>query len=171
MCRRVVQGIVHRAAIMRVWEYLQLTMGLVSVYETEFEFRSLMAWGKKLLLSLSVFAIMLLKRLPDGSKQKRWLPGWVESSIHFNSARPRRNTRRYKFIVNWLLSCLTMVYNFCDRVKDKSFNLTTGAARFKLLLNSKQTIQKGQFFWCTQCPYSITRLHSLLQVNCISGLM
>ncbi len=23
----------------------------------------------------SVFAIMLLKRLPDGSKQKRWLPG------------------------------------------------------------------------------------------------
>ncbi len=79
MCRRVVQGIVHRAAIMRMWEYLQLTMGLVSVYETEFEFRSLMAWGKKLLLSLSVFAIMLLKRLPDGSKQKRWLPGWVES--------------------------------------------------------------------------------------------
>ncbi len=25
--------------------------------------------------SVSVFAIMLLKRLPDGSKQKRWLPG------------------------------------------------------------------------------------------------
>ncbi len=25
------------------------------------------------------FAIMLLKRLPDGSKQKWWLPGWVES--------------------------------------------------------------------------------------------
>ncbi len=50
-----------------------------NVYETEFVFRSLMAWGKKLLLSLSVFAIMLLKRLPDGSKQKRWLPGviWV----------------------------------------------------------------------------------------------
>ncbi len=79
MCRRVVQGIVHRAAMMRMWEYLQLTMGLVRVYETEFVFRSLMAWGKKLLLSLSVFAIMLLKRLPDGSKQKRWLPGWVES--------------------------------------------------------------------------------------------
>ncbi len=37
-----------------------------------FEFRSLMAWGKKLLLSLSVFAI---KRLPDGSKIKRRLPG------------------------------------------------------------------------------------------------
>ncbi len=51
-------------------------MGLVSVYEAEFEFRSLMAWGKKLFLSLSVFAIMLLKRLPDGSKQKRWLPGF-----------------------------------------------------------------------------------------------
>ncbi len=31
------------------------------------------------LLSLSVFAIMLLKRLPDGSKRKRWLLGWVES--------------------------------------------------------------------------------------------
>ncbi len=29
-------------------------MGLVSVYETEFVFRSLMAWGKKLFLSLSV---------------------------------------------------------------------------------------------------------------------
>ncbi len=69
MCRRVVQGIVHKAAI-RWWEYLQLTMSLVHVYETEFVLRSLMAWGKKLLLSLSVFAIMLLKRLPDGSKQK-----------------------------------------------------------------------------------------------------
>ncbi len=34
-----------------------------------------MAWGKKLLLSLSVFAIMLRKRLPDGSKMKRYLPG------------------------------------------------------------------------------------------------
>ncbi len=44
-------------------------MSLVNVYETEFVLRSLMAWGKKLLLSLSVFAIMLLKRLPDGSKQ------------------------------------------------------------------------------------------------------
>ncbi len=46
-------------------------MSLVNVYETEFVFRSLMAWGKKLLLSLSVFAMMLLKHLPDGSKQKR----------------------------------------------------------------------------------------------------
>ncbi len=54
---------------------LQLIMSLVSVYETGFVFRSLMARGKKLLLSLSVFAIMLLKLLPDGSKQKRWLPG------------------------------------------------------------------------------------------------
>ncbi len=34
-----------------------------------------MAWGKKLLLSLSVFANMLLKRLPDGSEMKKWLPG------------------------------------------------------------------------------------------------
>ncbi len=39
-------------------------------YDTEFEFRSLMARGMKLLLSLSVFAIMLQKRLPDGSKMK-----------------------------------------------------------------------------------------------------
>ncbi len=72
-------GYVHRAAMMRMWEYLQLTMGLVSVYETEFEFRSLMAWGKKLFLSLSVFAIMLLKRLPDGSKQKKMVTGvsWI----------------------------------------------------------------------------------------------
>ncbi len=30
-----------------------------------------MAWGKKLLLSLSVFAIRQRKRLPDGSKVKR----------------------------------------------------------------------------------------------------
>ncbi len=29
-----------------------------------------MAWGKKLLLSLSAFAIMLGNRLPDGSKIK-----------------------------------------------------------------------------------------------------
>ncbi len=32
----------------------------------------MVVWGKKLLLSLSVFAIMLRKRLPDGSEQKRW---------------------------------------------------------------------------------------------------
>ncbi len=48
-------------------------MMLCRCYETEF--RSLMAWGKKLLLSLSVFAIMLLKRLADGSEMKKWLPG------------------------------------------------------------------------------------------------
>ncbi len=48
-------------------------MKLCRCYETEF--RSLMARGKKLLLSLSVFAIMLLKRLPDGSEVKKWLPG------------------------------------------------------------------------------------------------
>ncbi len=48
-------------------------MMLCRCYETEFEFRSLMAWGKKLLLSLSIFAIMLLKRLPDGSEMKKWL--------------------------------------------------------------------------------------------------
>ncbi len=40
-----------------------------------------MAWGKKLLLSLSVFAIMLRKRLPDGSKMKSRLPGEFESLI------------------------------------------------------------------------------------------
>ncbi len=40
----------------------------------------------------------------------------------------------YKLIVNWLLG---FVHNFRDRVQDKSLNLTTGAARFKLLLNSK----------------------------------
>ncbi len=61
--------------MMGIVNVLQLVMSLVNVYETEFVLRSLMAWGKKLLLSLSVFAIMLLKRLPDGSKQKRWLPG------------------------------------------------------------------------------------------------
>ncbi len=38
-----------------------------------------MAWVKKLLLSLSVFAIMLLKCFPDGSKMKRRLPGGFES--------------------------------------------------------------------------------------------
>ncbi len=38
-----------------------------------------MAWGKKFLLSLSVFAIRLRKRLPDGSRVKRQLPGWFES--------------------------------------------------------------------------------------------
>ncbi len=58
---------------------------LVGDYETGFVFRSPMAWGKKLLLSLSVFAIMLLKRLPDGSKQKRWLPGWFESLMIFTA--------------------------------------------------------------------------------------
>ncbi len=43
------------------------------------EFRSLMALGKKLLLSLAVFAIRLRKRLPDGSIVKRQFPGWFVS--------------------------------------------------------------------------------------------
>ncbi len=52
------------------WEYgCIFSNNLVGDYETGFVFRSLMAWGKKLLLSLLVFAIMLLKRLPDGSKR------------------------------------------------------------------------------------------------------
>ncbi len=33
-----------------------------------------MAWGKKLLLSISVFAIRQRKRLPDGSRVKRQFP-------------------------------------------------------------------------------------------------
>ncbi len=50
---------------------LQLIMSLVSVYETGFVLRSLMAWGKKLLLSLlslSVFAIMLLMHMKGFKK-------------------------------------------------------------------------------------------------------
>ncbi len=43
-----------------------------------------MAWGKKLLLSLSVFAIRQRKRLPDGSRVKRQLLGWFE--IDFDSS-------------------------------------------------------------------------------------
>ncbi len=50
-------------------QFIELSpVDVMLCYETEF--RSLMAWGKKLLLSLSVFAIMLLKRLPDGSEMK-----------------------------------------------------------------------------------------------------
>ncbi len=50
-------GYVHVAAIRMkgIVNVLQLIMSLVSVYETGFVFRSLMARGKKLLLSLSVF--------------------------------------------------------------------------------------------------------------------
>ncbi len=39
------------------------------------------------------------------------------------------------WFVNWLLVFLN---NFRDRVQDESFNLTSGSARFKWLLNSKQ---------------------------------
>ncbi len=46
----------------------------VDVMRLSLSLRSLMAWGKKLLLSLSVFAIMLWKCLPDGSKMKKRLP-------------------------------------------------------------------------------------------------
>ncbi len=87
MNRRDVQtgysGYVHKKFW---WEYGCISSNnLVGDYETEFVLRSLMAWGKKLLFSLSVFAIMLLKRLPDGSKRKRWLPGWVESLMIFTA--------------------------------------------------------------------------------------
>ncbi len=77
MCRRVVQGMYTKIWVMRIWMFF--SNNLVSVYEAGFVLRNLMAWGKKLLLSLSVFAIILLKRLPDGSKWKRWLLGWFQS--------------------------------------------------------------------------------------------
>ncbi len=80
----------------------------------------------------------------------------------------QRNTCRYKLLVNWILG---FMHNSRDRVQDKSFNLTTGAARFNGLLNHKQTMQKQQSFRYTQCLNSLTRFHSLFQVNCISGLM
>ncbi len=60
-------------------------------YETEFEFGSLMAWGKKLLLSLPVSAIMLRERLPDGSKMKRrQAPGY-----HGNQDTSARSDKLY----------------------------------------------------------------------------
>ncbi len=40
-----------------------------------------MAWGKKLLLSLSVFAIMLRKLLPDESRVNKQLPGLFETLV------------------------------------------------------------------------------------------
>ncbi len=46
-----------------------------------------MAWGKKLLLSLSVFANMLLKRLPDGS---------VENSVLLKCRNSEEKTRRLR---------------------------------------------------------------------------
>ncbi len=81
-------GYVHIAAVWMmenngcVYSLLNWVLWMWWCYETEF--RSLMAWGKKLRRSISVFAIMLLKRLPDGSKQKWWLPGWVESLMIFS---------------------------------------------------------------------------------------
>ncbi len=72
MCKQVVQGIYIAAVWVVENNFCQC---YETVNETEFEFRSLMACGKKLLLSLSVFAIMLLKRLPNGSKMKRRLLG------------------------------------------------------------------------------------------------
>ncbi len=60
MCKRDVQTGCTGYVQPENMDVLQLIMSLVSVYETGFVLRSLMAWGKKLLLSLSVFAIMLL---------------------------------------------------------------------------------------------------------------
>ncbi len=59
-------------------------MMLCRCYETEF--KSLMAWGKKLLLSLSVFAIMLLKRLPDGSEMKKMVTRVIRVLDDFSSS-------------------------------------------------------------------------------------
>ncbi len=44
-----------------------------------------MAWGKKLLLGLSVFAIMLLKRLPDGSEMKKMVTRVIRVLDDFSS--------------------------------------------------------------------------------------
>ncbi len=89
----------------------------------------------------------------------------AHAAVHFNTARPR-NTTQVQIHCKWIITFLNYgLYIFSVTVKDKSFNLTTGAARFKWLLNSKQTMQKRQSFWCTfhiyftQCPNSLTWLH------------
>ncbi len=86
MCKKNVQTgcteYIHKAAMrmMENSEYFTVyKIESCKCYLNEFEFRSLIARGKKLLLSLSVFPIMIWKHLPDGSKMKRLLPGWFES--------------------------------------------------------------------------------------------
>ncbi len=59
----------------------------------------------------------------------------------------------YKWIVNWLL--MWFIHNLCNRIQDKSFNLTSGAARFKWLLNSKQTMQQRQY-WVSEFTHSFS---------------
>ncbi len=60
MCRRVVQGMYTTIRVMRICMFF--SNNLVSVYETGFVLRSLMAWGKKLLLSLSHVMVARLCR-------------------------------------------------------------------------------------------------------------
>jgi len=36
-----------------------------------------------------------------------------------------------------------------------------------IIKRQAKTMQKRQPFWCTQCPNSLTRFHSLLQVGYI----
>ncbi len=40
-----------------------------------------------------------------------------------------------------------------------------------MIIKQQANYAKAAVDRCTQCPNSLTRFHSLLQVNCMSGLM
>ncbi len=66
----------------------------------------------------------------------------AESSIHSSiRARPQRNTTQVQINCKLTIQLFNLglfIHNFCARVQDKSFNLTTGAARFKWLIIKQQ---------------------------------
>ena len=77
-------------------------------------FKSLVAWGMKLFLSLLVRVFGVLYLLPDGSRENRLLRGWVGSLIIFRDLLRQR----------W-------VYKFCS--SGSSQPVTCWAARLTLL--------------------------------------
>ncbi len=64
-------------------------MSLVKVYGTEFVLRSLMAWGKKLFLSLSVFAIINAYKRTKAPSSSTCTPALLIDSL------PVLSERRY----------------------------------------------------------------------------
>ncbi len=66
----------------------------------------------------------------------------AESSIHSSiRARPQRNTTQVQINCKLTIQLFNLglfIHHFCARVEDKSFNLTTGAARFKWLIIKQQ---------------------------------
>ncbi len=120
-----------------------------------FEFRSLSAWGKKLLSSQAERALMLRYPLPDGRSWKRLWEGWVGSFtilVALVKHRARKMSRmegrgapiifEVLFTVRWRVSCTTVPIPDSDAAGQHALN--------------DSSVESGEDGWRETCSFQPT---------------